>query len=173
MHKTIIIFIMLVCSLSFNSLFLTPKYQSFSILNDMVSAKEVELSFKQDYYSQVRKISNDLEEYSEPLTKIEMALSSEPDIALLFEFLQQTTSHTGLILKETSFSYEDGSKKTENPKNSLVSFKVSGRLENFFDFLVYLEKSARLVEVSSIQFKAPEEGDIFIFNVKAKIHFLD
>ncbi len=164
---------MLVCSLSFGSFFLMPKYHSFVILNDMVFAKEAELSIKQDYFSQIEKISKDLEKYPEVMAKIEMALPLEPNFALFLEFLQQTTSHTGLILKQTNFFYGDSSKNKESLEGASVSFKISGKLENFSEFLVSLEKSAGLIEVLSIHFNTPEEGDIFTFDVRVKIHFLE
>lgn len=163
-NKSIIIAVCLVLALMIGLLLTWPKYQSQQILQTNVEVKTSELQSKEEYFSQVKQIAEELEKYSEPLAKISSALPETPSLPSLFNFLQTTASQTGLVLEEIILG---GVSQGE----VRVACQVVGSYSDFKNFLLALENSARLIEVEEISFESPEEaGELFKFTVQIKTH---
>lgn len=147
-----------------------PQYREFRILKIQVLEKELELSRREEYLSQLSFLSNKLENHLPELAKIDSALPQEPNLPSVFEFLQETCSQNGLVFKEVGVFSTNIAKKLTNIKETTIEFQVSGTIESFMNFLKILEKSARLIEVSNVSFEQPEQGDIFLFNITIKVY---
>lgn len=172
MPKFLIVLISLLCILLFGTFVVLPKYRDFKALNIEVSERQAELASQEQYISQLESLSKKLEQYSEELSKINLALPLDANLPSLFEFLGNACSENGLVFKKVgSFSsdifeeYEDG-----EIKETRIEFEVSGTFDAFLGFLATLEKSARLIEVSQTSFVSPKEGDIFSFKMQIKVY---
>ena len=141
-----------------------PKYQAFKNLQLNIKVKEAELQSKQEYFSQIKEISKQLEEYTDSLNKISSALPETPSLPSLFNFLQLSASQTGLVLGEIILG---GVSKGE----IRVTCKLIGDYPGFKNFLLALENSARMLEVESMAFKSPEKPtESFTFVVQIKTY---
>ena len=165
MNKLFIIAGCLVLALVLGFTLTWPKYQSFQVLRSNVEVKKEELQSKEEYFSQIKEISGELEKYTEALAKIASALPETPDLPALFNFLQSSASQTGLILEKIRLtSLAEGEIR--------VSCELLGEYTAFKNFLLALEKSARMIEIEEITFESPEEfGEPFQFTVKIKTQF--
>ena len=141
-----------------------PKYQAFKNLQLNIKAKEAELQSKQEYFSQIKEISKQLEEYTDSFNKISSALPETPSLPSLFNFLQLSASQTGLVLGEIILGgVSEGEIR--------VTCKLIGDYPSFKNFLLALENSARMIEVEEISFKSPEKPtESFTFVVQIKTY---
>jgi Tfp pilus assembly protein PilO len=142
-----------------------PKYQSFSDLRAELEQKERELEQKRKYFANLEALSKKLEGYPEELTKIESALSVDPSIPALFNFIQKASSENGLILEKLSLAKVSSSPEQQAEIQKIsFSVSVSGSYSAFKNFLSVIYKNARLIEVESIKFSSPEGADLFTFD---------
>lgn len=172
MEKPIFIFIFFVAALAFSIFFVFPKYQEITDLKVRIEEKRIALQHQEEYSQSLRDLEKKLEDYKESLEKVDSALSEEPDIPSLFDFLQRAASENGLILEKTGTFSVSPSKSEGEVGEAKVSFSVSGPYPSFKGFLKTLEKSARLIELERLSFSSPKEGDIFPFSLEIKVHFL-
>lgn len=142
-----------------------PKYQNFSDLKAELEKKERELEKKREYFTNLEALSKRLEGYPEELAKIDSALSVDPSIPALFNFIQKVSSENGLILESLSLGKISSSQEeqVEIQKISL-SASVTGSYSAFKNFLSTVYKNARLIEVESIKFPSLEGEDLFTFD---------
>jgi len=184
MNKPIAIAICLYLTLVLGVGLLWPKYQDWKDFQKKIEEKRIELQYKEEYFSELNKASDTLKEYSQALLKIDSSLPADPDLPSLFDFLQKASSQNGLILKgispiSTTF-FEDyyppptlptfGGALSSKIQETHLSLSLVGSYFAFKNFLLTLEKSARLIEVESIDFSSPKKGEIFTFNLKIKVY---
>lgn len=170
MPKVFIISISLFCTLVFGNFVLSPRYQDFKILKAEISEKQAELSSKKEYFVRIESLSQELQEYTDELRKIEFALPADPNFAPFFEFLQKSCSENGLILKKINSFAVLIPKKGQEIKQNRVDFEVSGDFNSLLSFLVTLEKSARIIDIIKISFSTPIQNEAFSFKIIARIH---
>ncbi len=164
MNKLIIISVCLALALILGLTLTWPKYQAFQILQLNIKAKESELQSKQEYFSEVKEISKQLEEHADALAKISSALPENPSLPSLFNFLQSSASQTGLVLGEITLG---GVSQGE----ILVTTRLVGDYPDFKKFLLALENSARIIEVEGVTFESPQKPtESFTFVVQIKTH---
>lgn len=170
MNRNLIILVCFCLVLVFGIGIFYPKYQELRILQKKIEEKRTELQYKEEYFSDLAKISEKLKEDFESLSKIDSALPSDSDLPSLFRFLQKISSENGLILKGMTPSLgipvSEGSLVEENRLDILLT----GSYPALKNFLSVLQKSARLIEAASVSFSAPTEGETFLFNLKIKTH---
>ena len=185
MSRLTTIIICLVLSAILGFLLLWPQYQKFSEARWQVKEKEVERSNQEEYFVHLDSLSKELENYQEQESKVLSAIPSGPDIPALLNFLADTSSKTGMILKEiTSFSTEQSKKtiKTTSEEEQVpvsrvreltINFEVSGEYTALKNFVSALEGNSRIIEIESISFKkeiTQEEAEAtpsFGFKIKA------
>ena len=156
---------------------LWPKFQELKIIQKNIEEKKAELQSKKEYFSKLNEIKIELGKYEEELSKINSALPENPSLPTFFNFLQKTSSQTGLVLKEVGAFSVSPSKDFPNLQETTLSLKLLGSYSSFKDFLSTLEKSARLIETENISFSSPEakpgaeeEKEPFAFNLKLKTY---
>ncbi len=182
MSKIYLAIAFIVAALLVGGVLAWPKYQSLSTLNEGIKAKELELQSKTDYFNHIRKVSEQLEEYQESLSKINSAL---PDDALLpstFNYLQNAASQAGLILEEVAVgsagvfdqTQASAAKPAEGQiKTITLNLSLVGSYASLKSFISEIENSARIIEVRKIAFSSPEEDeeeDIFSFSIDVVTH---
>lgn len=172
MNKLLITAICLIAALGLGLGFSWPKYQDLKALEANIEEKDLELQSETDYFSQIKETSEKLKGYEDSLAKISSALPPDPSLPALFNFLQQASSQTGLVLEEISLgSISPFQGKQESIKKIYVNLQLAGSYPAFKDFLSTLERSTKLIEVESIFFSSPREPEEpFSFKVNIKTH---
>lgn len=183
MSRLILIIICFFLVLLIGFFLIWPKYQELKNLEAKIEGKKTELQYSEEYFSKLNQLSEKLKGYEDQLAKIDFALPSDASLTSLslINFLQGASDLNGLVFKEfSSYSITSpetaaktpGSPETELPskiKEIRLSFEVSGLYSALKNFLIALEKSARIIEVESISFSF-EEGEIFSFALELKTH---
>lgn len=168
--KFIVILICLLVSFGLGFGILYPKYQEIKFLRFEISQKETELRYKEEYFSNLSQISEKLKGFGDSLAKIDSAIPQVVSLPSLFDFLQKISSQSGLLLRKLSpVSGRYLTEKSEIQEHSF-SLSLSGSYLALKNFLLSLEKSARLIEVNSISFSSPAEGNFFEFELDLKVH---
>jgi len=149
-------------------LVLWPKFQELKTIQENVKITKAELQIKQDYVLKLDDLRVKLEENQDEIAKIKTTLPNSPSIPSLLNYLQKTSSESGLILTEISPFSVSEAKDFANLKEATLSIKVSGSYSSFKSFLSSLEKSARLIEIENISFSSSgtEEPPTFNLNLK-------
>lgn len=166
----IAIIIILILSLALGLGVFWPKHQDLNNTSMMAKEKKEEIKTQKEYYSNIQSLSDELKKYESELSKINSALPSGfPTISLL-NFLEKITPQAGLSLKNLSPGAVTSSLSGEDIQEARASFAISGSYSTFKNFLTFLEKSARLIEIENISFSSPSEKDNFDFNISIKAY---
>jgi len=176
MSRFIVIIVCLLLTLMIGFFALYPKYQELTLLKSQIKGKKAELQFREEYLDELSKASDELKKYDEQLKIIDTSLPSESSLPLLFDFLLKIGSQSGLILKDMSAT--EGS--SDNLKIITISLGASGSYSSFKDFIVALEKSARIINIDSFSFGHPGQSNeesskdnsapVFNFNLAISTH---
>lgn len=167
------LFLMLILAVGFTF----PKYKNLILLQLKVKEKESELQLEKEYFSQLAETSEKLKKYEESLSKINSALSPDPRLPALFNFLQAAASQNGLVLKKIAPSPTNPLKEellkegwSPETRETGVNLTVAGAYSSFKNFLSTLEKTSRMIEIENISFSSPEEGGPVDFNLRVKVY---
>jgi len=152
MNKLFIIIGCLVLALTLGLTLAWPKYQDLRLLQTSIKAKELELESQKEYFSQIKEISEQFEEYTDSLDKISSAFPEVPSLPSLFNFLQTSASQTGLLSEQIILN-------SVSQGDIRITIKLSGSYAAFKDFLLVLEKSARMIDVEDVVFNSPKNTD--------------
>lgn len=147
-----------------------PKYQTLKDLKLTLQEKKAELQYKEEYFSNIKKISEELKKYELELAKIDSAFPPDPSLPSLFNFLEKASSQNGLILKSIGPFQITFSEEKLGIKEIYLNIVVTGSYPAFKNFLSTLEKTARLIEIENINFAFPEKEESPAFNLKIKTH---
>lgn len=170
MNKQTIIIVAFLLSSVFGIGLVFPQYQTFKLLQKEVGARQAELQSKEEYFSNLKKISDELKGYEAQISKIDSILPSDPGLPALFNFIQNASSQAGVILKGISPSGTRISQAFEGIQETELSLILFGSYSSFKNFLSILEKTSRLIEIKSISFSSAEQATSFNFNLKTKVY---
>lgn len=176
-----ILIIIVVCFIGvviFGSNLLLPKFQEFRNLSKKIEEKRNEIKYKQEYFANLTETKTELGKYQAELSKIDSALPNDSFLPTLFNYLQKTTSQSGLVLKNLGSFTVSSSEKYPGIKEITLNLGVSGPYPSFKNFLSTLEKSTRMIEIENISFSNSQERqtatttteDIFNFNLAIKAY---
>jgi Tfp pilus assembly protein PilO len=153
------IFFLLISALLF-FLFISPKNTSLSILNSELSQKRQEFETSDKYFQEVLKTSEKLRNYQEEISKIDSALPEDPSIPSLFNFLQSSSSQSGLLLENIgSISVKEEGKL----KKWTTNLRLKGDYSSLKNFISTVERSARLIRIEKISLSS--EGETPSYNL--------
>lgn len=171
MSKPVINIIFIILALVFGIIFVLPKYQELDLWWQKIDRQEENIAKRKEHFQDLRNTAEELEDYSEQLTKINSALPSDPNLPVLFDFLQRAASQSGLYLKSISHLSTKSSSEIEGLEETTVSLTLSGLYPSLKEFLSkYQEVSSRLIEIESLSFSSdPEEGPRE-FNLGIKVY---
>jgi len=154
--------------------FCWPKYQEFKQQGTLLEEKNRALEEKNNYYLKLETLSNRIDAYKEELDKINSALPAEPSLPVLFDFMQKTSMENGLILGDISSSKGAISSLRSGGNTGIekvsLSIFLSGSYSAFKNFLSAIYKNSRLIEVDSVSFSSPTEGELFDFNLSLETY---
>ncbi len=187
MSRLATIIICLILSIILGFFLVWPQYQKFTEERWHLKEKETERSNQEEYFTHVENVAKELSGYENEKSKINSAFPYGPDIADILNFLDKATSGNGLsIVKITSFSVDkekSGSKSSQEKEENVVSrakeinieFDVKGSYPAFKNFILTLEKSARVIEVESVVLKKKmvqtEKEEPPVFTLKIKTYY--
>jgi Tfp pilus assembly protein PilO len=147
------IFFILISVLLF-FLYISPKRTSLSVLNSQLLQKRQEFETLERYFQEISKTSEKLKNYQEEISKIDSALPEDPSIPSFFNFLQKSSSQSGLLLENIgSVSVKEEGKL----KKWTTNLRLKGDYPSFKNFISILERSARLIRIEKISLSSEEE----------------
>jgi Tfp pilus assembly protein PilO len=152
--------------------FVVPEYNTFQSLRLELGQKNAEYNAEMDYYAAIAKVYDELQARKEDVAKIDDALPENPDLGPTIYYLQQTAKTNGLSIKNLFLSKSSGAlnsdlKTSANVKNMVFSMSLSGSYTSLEGFMVSLEQSSRLFEISSISFGSQTKPP-YDFNLQIK-----
>jgi Tfp pilus assembly protein PilO len=142
-----------------------PEYKAFVFLRDDLAKKRAEYDAERDYYAAIYKTYSELQVRQEDIKKIDNALPTDPDLGKIVYFLQRAAAQNSIIIKDLFLSRSapanlpktGGQPGTNAVKDITFSMDVLGDYISLQQFIITLEKSARVLEVASITFGSSEE----------------
>ncbi len=169
MSRYSIVVICLIITLILGVVLIGPRYKELKELQQEIKKKSQELEYQEKYLSDLEEASQNLKEYTQELQKINSALPPSPNLPALFGYFQKASSQNGLVLKSINPAAITTSEKISG-REIKISLSVVGSYPSFKNFLATLQKSARLIGVTSLAFSLPPKGEIFDFSVNVKMH---
>ena len=135
-----------------------PEYRLFRGLQVDLAEKTAEFNAEHDYYSEINKTYFDLQNHQDDIKKIDDALPQDPNLGRLIYFFQKTASENGMMIKDlflsksSSANPANNASTASNVKDIAFSIDLIGDYSSLGNFIIALEKSARLFEVTNISF---------------------
>ena len=149
-------------------IFLTwPKYQDFQQLSFVLQEKEQELENRETYFADLAKIKADITNAAEPFSKVEAALPLDPQLPLLYDFLQTTASFSGMSVRGISSSVQKQSQSLLM-RTIPVTLELTGSFGAVKEFISRLNTATRLVVLQSLDISGG--SDIGRFNITVQLH---
>ncbi len=149
-----------------------PEYNTFMDLQAQLGEKESEYVAQHDYYSAVDKIYYDLQSRQDDVKKIDDALPEDPTLGNTIYFLQQTAKANNLIVKDLFLSKSSPnavSSSVGSTKSIVFSMDILGDYPSLEGFMISLEKSSRIFEITSISFDSASKPP-YSFSLQIKTY---
>lgn len=165
-------------------LLVSPQYQNWRFSSIRLKEFKKAEERQREHFNNLRQSWENLEKYRSSLLKINTALPESANLPELLNFIQKLAGQVGLSLKKIN-SIETKKASSSTIKETRIEINLTGSYPAFKSFLTSIEKSARLIEVESINFSYPTEMEkklqeeqvdkkdklkIFEFQVKIKVN---
>lgn len=141
--------------------FVMPEYKNFKSLQADLIQKTAELNAEGNYYDAITKTYLDLQNHKSDLQKVDSALPTDPSIGGIIYFLQGNATQNGLTVNNLFLSQPALNNAQGNPTSNIKSIvflmSLSGDYPSLEQFIISLEQSARLFEITSISFGSPAQ----------------
>lgn len=131
-----------------------PEYNTFKDLRVELGEKKAEFNAQYEYFAEVARVFYELENYKEGISKVDDALPNKPSFGRLAYFFQKEAKENGLIVKDLFLAKYSLENPDSDVKDIVFSINVSGSYSALKNFILSLEKSARLFEITSISFSS-------------------
>jgi Tfp pilus assembly protein PilO len=143
---------------------LMPEYNKFKDLRLELGKRKAEYNAEYQYFSEIANLYSELQSREEDIQKVDDALPSGSNFGNLVYYFQNQALAGGLtveslFLSKSSLADSKTSAKnktsgqTQGSMNDIVfSLNLMGSYSSLENFIVSLEKSARLFEVTNISF---------------------
>jgi len=164
----------LVISIVLSVTVVEPAFRRVQLLEQQVQAKKDELKNKEEFYADIHVLAERLKDHDEQLAKIDTAIPDGVDIPDVYRFIENMAKGVGLNLTKTGGFTTKAVPDNADLKETILDYQVSGPYQAFKYFLLALEKSSRMIEISEIGFGAPGDKskaqDSFDFTLKIKFY---
>ena len=133
-----------------------PEYKAFGRLQVELGEKTAEYNAQVDYYATIESVYADLQGHQEDIKQIDNALPTEANLGKLIYYIQDSAKGSGILIKSIFLSSPGGGANSSKDKAKELSFSVQivGDYVSLYNFIVSLEKSARIFEITNITFGA-------------------
>lgn len=133
-----------------------PEYKTFTKLQAELGEKTAEYNAEFGYYNAIAATYADLQSRKDDIAKIDDALPSEPSLGKVVYFLQKTATENGMMIRDLFLSKSSSAgaqdAKTNKIRDIVFSMDVLGSYSSLEKFIIALEKSSRIFEVTNISF---------------------
>lgn len=177
--KTIIPIILIAASIGVFMLYTDSEYQKIKAIQLEIVDYDKALAKSREVLSKRQTLADKYKLFSgKDLESVKKLLPEHVDNIQLVLDINGIARNKGMNLKSIKIDEEKVSasnaiigadKKTYS--SILVSFKVSSPYENFSDFLLELEQSLRIVDVTALSFRANDKG-VYDYNVTIRTYWL-
>jgi len=151
-----------------------PEYKTFAELQTDLGKKKAEFDAEFDYYAAITKVYDDLQIRSEEIKAVDDALPQDPTFGKLVYFLQLTAEGNGLTVKDLFLSKTSSgsveSNGEEGVRDVIFSIDLIGSYSSLESFIVSMEKSSRIFEVTNISFGSASGSQLGNFSLQIKTH---
>jgi len=168
--RPIISAFLFLASIAIAVFFVFPKYKELSDVSQRLQAARDELSYLSEHYKKLEKLREELRQYDPVLKKIDDALPAKISLPALFAYLQNVTAQNGLILAEIKTPKLTPSSNNPQLKEADIKLPVIGSYDSLKNLLGSLYRNAKLIDISSISFSSPKEGELFDFEIGIKTY---
>jgi len=153
-----------------------PEYNTFRNLQTQLNGKKAEFNAQYDYYAAITKTYYDLQSKKDDIDKIDDALPSSPDLSRIIYYLQETARDNGLVVKDLYLSKSSSagaSTATDASvgkiKDIVFSADLIGDYGSLESFIMSLEESSRIFEVTNISFNSSSKSP-YVFGLQIKTY---
>ena len=150
-----------------------PEYNTFKKLQTELGEKKAEYAAEFDYYAAISKAYFDLQSRPDDIKKIDDALPQNYNLGEIIYFLQKIAEDNGLIVKDLFLSKSSSNNSSFNVSNNvkdiIFSMDLLGGYAPLENFIISLEKSSRIFEITNIFFDSIS-GPPYSFNLQIKTH---
>jgi len=148
-----------------------PKYHEFKNLQLKLGEKLAEFNAEYEYFSEITKIHYDIESKKDSVEKIDDALPADSNFGRLVYFFQKKSMENGLIITSLFLNKAPLIGVGSDVKEIAFSLNLLGSYSSLQDFIVSLEKSSRLFDVTSISFSyGGADNSLYSFNLEVKTY---
>jgi Tfp pilus assembly protein PilO len=132
-----------------------PEYNKFKSLETELGEKTAEFNAEYDYYQAIGVTYQKILARADDIKKVDNALPEEPDLGKLIYFLQNVATGNGMMIKNLVLSKMTPSNAqgdSSNVRDVVFSISLVGDYSSLENFMVSLENSARVFEITNISF---------------------
>ena len=167
MNRTLLIAILFLGGIILGIFFTWPKYQDFQQVSFELETREQELENKETYFKELAEVKADLIELKGGLLKVEAALPLDPQLPVLYDFLQTTAAFSGMSVRNISSSV--GIQAQALLMRTIpVALELSGSFDAIKEFVSRLETASRMVALQSLNISGG--ADTGRFNIILQLH---
>lgn len=133
----------------------TPEYKKFRSLQTELAEKTAEYNAQVAYYSAIHDTFLQLQNHTDDLKKIDDALPQVPALGQLIFTLQEIAAQNGMLVKSLALSKAGNGAQAKTStiiKDVAFSMTMAGDYPSLENFLIALEKSDRVFEITNISF---------------------
>lgn len=147
-----------------------PNYKKLMAVKSQIEQSELEIRQEEEYFKKLAEIKEELDQDKENILKIGASLPNNPGMPAFLNFLQKTADRAGVTVSNIS-PFTVGAASINSSFNEVkMSLTVMGSYQSFKEFLSFLEKSSRMVEVETVSFSADPKDSASSFNLSIKIY---
>ena len=149
-----------------------PEYNTFKSLQTELGEKIAQFNAEFDYYAQITKTYYELQSRPDDIKKVDDALPQNSDLGPIIYFFQESAKANGLVVKDLFLSKTSPAATGPNVspvKDVIFSIDLLGDYASLENFIISLEKSSRIFEVTTISFTSTS-GPPYSFNLQIKTH---
>ena len=167
-------------------LLVMPEYKTFGALQTELGEKKAEFNAEYDYYEAITKTYDDLQSHQGDIKKIDDALPKNSDLGKIIYFVQKTAKENGMLVRDLFLSKSSSGNAeagvSNNVKDIVFSIDLLGDYPSLGKFIVSLEKSSRIFEITNISFGSssvslpgssqsqPQSQQTYSFSLQIKTH---
>ena len=167
MTRTLSIGILFFVGVAVGIFFTWPEYQDFQQLSSELKERQQELENRETYFADLAKVKEDLSNFKDQLSKVEAALPQDPQLPSLYEFLQRSSSLSGMSLRTISAAVEK-----QDPSFKLRTIPVTLELVGSWGALKELmgrfNVASRMASLQSINLSGGQQAGRF--NITVQLH---
>lgn len=177
MKNGISIFLILASVLIFFG-YIKPGIAAIGVINKELNVYQDTLKQADELEQQIKKLRGDIDALNpEDMEKLKKLVPDNVDTISLIIDINNIAANFGLAISNISLgANKEDSSSTQTRSDSLYdsvdfSFKVKAVYPNFISFISALEKSLRLVDITSITF-SPAENGTYDFSVNLRTYWI-